>query len=109
MKTYSKQGAGMATKKTAAERPVVVTTAHRGVFVGYTNDAPNAETITLTKARMVVYFGTNTRGVLGVAAQGVSDDSRVSPAVTKLVLRNVTAVMDATDHARAAWEREPWK
>jgi len=89
------------------ERPVVVTTAHRGVFVGYTTDA-ESETITLVRARMVVYYSSDTRSVLGIATRGPQRGSRVSPAVPKLVLRNVTAVADATTEAAAAWELEPW-
>lgn len=43
--------------KDKKERAVLVTTAHRGVFVGQTADPDTAETITLTKARMVVAKG----------------------------------------------------
>lgn len=89
-------------------RPVLVCTAHRGVFVGMTSDAPDAETITLTKARMVVYWDASCHGVLGIAAKGVNKACRLSPAVEKLTLRNVTAVIDATPEAAKSYEAEPW-
>lgn len=96
----------MAKKQT--ERAVVVTTAHRGVFVGYTTDAADADVITLRRARMVVYYDSSCRGVLGVGSRGVGSGSRVSPAVPSITLRAVTAVWDATEQAAAAWEAEPW-
>jgi len=86
----------------------MITTVHRGVFVGYTNDVAEAEIITLTKARMVIYFDQSTHGVLGVASRGLSRASRLSPAVDRLVLRNITAICDATPEAAASWEAEPW-
>jgi hypothetical protein len=98
----------MSKKATKSERAVMVTTAHRGVFVGYTTDAADADTITLTRARMIVYYSRETRGVLGIAGRGVAPGSRVSPPVDCIVLRNITAVVDATPEAAAAWEAEPW-
>lgn len=98
----------MAARKASASRPVVVTTAHRGVFVGHTTDADDAETIRLTKARMVVYWAADSHGVLGVATRGVGKGARLSPAVDAITLRNVTAVMAATPEAVKSWDTEPW-
>lgn len=95
----------MASRK---KRPVVVTTKHRGVFVGYTTDTDKADPITLTDARMVVYYSPGTRSVLGIAAGGVASGSRVSSAVPSITLRDVTAVMGASPEAVKAWEAEPW-
>ena len=89
-------------------RNVVVTTAHRGIFVGKTDAEPTAETCVLVDARMIVHFSADTRSVVGLTQRGPRPGSRVSPAATRLGLRNVTAIMDATDEAAAAWEREPW-
>jgi len=89
-------------------RNVVVTTAHRGIFVGQTDAAPTAETCVLENARMVVFYSASTRGVVGLAQRGPQEGSRISPAASKIGLRNVTAIMDATDNAAAAWEQEPW-
>ena len=37
------------------ERPVIVTTAHRGVFFGYATNT-DGETIALTRARLCIYW-----------------------------------------------------
>lgn len=88
-------------------RPVVVTTAHRGVFVGYTTDPADAEIVRLERGRMIIYWSRSTRGVVGLAAQGPAAGSRVSPPAT-ISLRNITSVIEATEEAAKAWEQEPW-
>jgi hypothetical protein len=90
------------------ERAVVVTTEHRGVFVGYTKDRGATKEIALERARMVVYYSAETRSVLGIASRGVAKGSRVSPAVPRILLQNVTSVIDAAPEAVEAWEKEPW-
>jgi hypothetical protein len=57
---------------------------------------------------MIVHWPADCHGVLGVAARGVSSGARVSPAVDRIVLRNVTAVVDATAEASKTWDNEPW-
>lgn len=90
-------------------RAVVVTTAYRGVFVGWTTDrSDDPETIELVRAHMIVYWAAGNRGVLGIASMGPVNGSRVSPQVQRIILRNVTAVMDATDAAAEAWSKAPW-
>jgi hypothetical protein len=89
-------------------RPVVVTTAHRGVFVGYTTDPSDAEIVRLERGRMIVYWPESTRSVVGLAVRGPGAGSRVSPPAT-ITLRNVTSVIEATVAASEAWEEEPWE
>ena len=89
-------------------RNVVVTTTNRGIFVGRTDAEPTSETCVLEQARMVLYYSQETRGVVGLAQRGPQKGSRVSPVATRIGLRNVTSIMDATDAAAAAWESEPW-
>jgi len=86
---------------------VVVTTAHRGVFGGYL-DSNDGEQVTLIDASMCLQWTADVKGVLGLAVTGPSRSSRVGPAVPRLVLSGVTAVMDATDEARDAWLAQPW-
>jgi len=91
------------------QRPVVVTTEHRGVFFGFLNgDDANAPTLTITDAQMCVYWSEDVNGVLGLASSGPSKKCRVSPKVPRLTLQAVTAVMDATDDAVKAWQARPW-
>jgi hypothetical protein len=88
-------------------KPVLVTTAHRGVFAGLvpTDQDMCAETITLTDARMAIYWGT-TKGVLQLADTGPTKTSRISaPAPIVVGLRAVTLIADVTPEAWAAWTR----
>lgn len=88
------------------EIPVLVTTAHRGVFFGYARDV-TGETIALTKARLCVYWSRDVKGFMGLAATGPSVGCRIGPAAD-ITLRNITAVVTVTPEAVAAWERAPW-
>ena len=103
----------MATKKIAskskqnAERAVLVTTEHRGVFFGYARDVDGA-TITLRAARNCVYWSADVKGFLGLAATGPSSSCRVGPPAD-ITLRAITCVALCTDAAVRAWEAQPWK
>lgn len=92
-------------------RPVVVTTEHRGVFFGNLVNGQDAEAkvLTITDAQMCVYWSADVRGVLGLAATGPSKSCRVTPAVPKITLQGVTAVVDVSDEAVTAWRERPWK
>jgi hypothetical protein len=94
----------MAQKK---PRAVVVTTAHRGVFFGYATDT-DGEQIQLREARLCLYWSTNVKGFMGLAATGPSKSCRIGPAAD-ITLRNITAVMEATPEAVQAWTAAPWK
>jgi hypothetical protein len=92
------------------KRPVVVTTEHRGVFFGHLNGEDAAsKVVTLTDVQMCVYWSADVNGVLGLASSGPSKSCRVTPAVPKITLQGVTAVMDATTVAEAAWRARPWQ
>ena len=91
------------------DRHVVVTTDHnkRGVFQGILESQKNGLTV-LRDARMAVYWTQATHGVLGLAANGPADGSRIGPAVPQIELTGVTAVIDMTEKAVARWAAEPW-
>ena len=98
------------TKKQATRRKevaVVVTTAHRGVFFGYTTDV-DANPIALRAARMCVYWSADVRGVVGLAANGPTASCKVTPAADIPSLKDVTGVFAATPSAVRAWEGQPW-
>ena len=88
-------------------RPVVVTTAHRGVFFGYATDT-SGETITLRRARLCLYWSADIRGFMGLASDGPSATCRIGPAAD-ITLRSITAVLEVTAPAVARWEAAPWK
>ncbi len=109
----------MATKKTAPKttpkktttppaegRPVVVTTAHRGVFFGYAEDT-DGETIALKRSRLCISWSTDVRGFMGLAATGPSKGCRIGPEAD-ITLRNITAVLECTPSAVEAWAKAPW-
>lgn len=89
------------------ERPVIVTTAHRGVFFGYAQDT-DGEQIALTQARLCIYWSSDVKGFMGLAATGPSKSCRVGPAAD-ITLRNITSVLEATPEAEKAWCAAPWK
>ena len=90
-------------------RNVVVTTDKdkRGVFGGELVSADNGKVV-LANARMAVYWSSDVRGVLGLAANGPTAACRISPTVPNIELDGVTSVIDMTDDAKAAWDKEPW-
>ncbi len=96
-----------AAKKSAAERPVIVTTAHRGVFFGYAGDV-DGETITLERARLCVYWSQDVKGFLGLASAGPTAGCRIGPAVPGIILRAITSVVAVSPEAVARWEAAPW-
>jgi hypothetical protein len=94
-------------KSSKAQRAVLVTTEHRGVFFGYT-DKVDGETITLKNARNCIYWSSDVKGFLGLAATGPSATCRIGPRAD-LTLRSITAVAEVTPAAVAAWEAAPWR
>jgi len=87
--------------------PLLVTTAHRGVFFGY-GQRSDAPTIDLEKARMCIYWSSDLRGVLGLATAGPSGNCKIGPAVEHITLRDVTSVVECTPEAAANWEKGIW-
>ncbi len=93
-------------KANGKERAVVVTTQHRGVFFGYANDV-DGEIIKLRDARNCVYWSSDVKGFMGLAATGPTKNCKIGPAAS-MSLRDITSVMECTPDATAAWENAPW-
>lgn len=96
----------MTTKKPKS-RPVLVTTSHRGVFFGYTENTTGA-VIILAKARNCIYWPSTQHGFLGLATDGPLEGARVGPAADSFEVRDITGVVACSDKAVLAWERAPW-
>lgn len=100
----------MATKKKATNnkpgRPVLVTTAHRGVFFGYAQET-SGTTIKLQRARNALYWDAACKGFLGLAFVGPIGKSRVGPPAD-IELRDITSVSEVTPAAVLVWESAPW-
>jgi hypothetical protein len=90
-----------------AVMPLLVTTAHKGVFFGY-GTPTTGKTIRLEKARMCVYWPSELHGVLGLAMKGPNKGSRVGPAVKAITITDVTSVAEVSEEAVKGWEAEPW-
>lgn len=78
------------------------------MFFGYADDGPVTDTIRLERARMCVYWPAENHGVVGLVSDGPKAGARVGPAAPAMTLRGVTAVMEASEQAAAAWEKAPW-
>lgn len=94
-------------KANGKERPVIVTTQHRGVFFGYATDVDGA-IINLRAARNCLYWPAENKGFMGLASMGPVKGARVGPAAD-IALRDITSVMQCSDDAVKAWENAPWK
>ena len=93
-------------KANGKERAVVVTTQHRGVFFGYASDTEGA-IIKLRAARNCLYWSTDVKGFMGLAATGPTKSCRIGPAVD-FELRDITSVIACSPDAVTAWEGAPW-
>jgi hypothetical protein len=91
--------------------PALITTdsSKRGVFMGYIKpEDANLETIEAHNFRMCVYWSQDVKGVIGLAATGPTKSCRITKAAKRAVIKGVTAVVELTDEAVKAWEKEPW-
>lgn len=86
-------------------RPVIITTEYRGVFFGYADDT-SGDTVVLKNARNCIYWSAKIGGFMGLASKGPVDGSRIGERVKQIELRKVTAVLEVSQEAAAAWERE---
>ena len=87
--------------------PVLVTTAHRGVFFGYAEGSTSGKTIKLKRARCAIYWTSESKGFLGLAHTGPLKGARIGPPVN-IELRDITCVAECTPEAVTAWEAAPW-
>jgi len=88
------------------ERPVIVTTKHRGVFFGYARET-SGETINLRAARLCVYWSADLRGFMGLASSGPNTSCKIGPAAD-IELRDITSVIEVSEAAVKNWEKAPW-
>ena len=87
-------------------RPVLVTTAHRGVFFGFAAET-DGETIRLERARLVVYWSADVRGFMGLAANGPTPSCRIGPPAT-ITLRDITSVTEVEPEAERRFSDAQW-
>ncbi len=88
-------------KSATSERPVIVTTAHRGVFFGYA-DNTDGETIMLKRSRLCLRWSADLRGFMGLASIGPNSNCSIGPRAD-ITLRSITSVIEVTPEAEAKW------
>jgi hypothetical protein len=85
------------------ERPVLVTTAHKGVFFGWAVET-SEPTIALKRARLCIYWSADLMGFMGLAAKGPNSQCKIGPPAD-IELRDVTSVTECTEDAVKRWEK----
>lgn len=95
-------------KAASSDRPVLVTTKHRGVFFGYLVGEPSPEKVLVRRVRNVTYWDESTKGFLGLASTGPSPKCRVSGAADESTIYEITGVFGCTDEAVKRFEEGPW-
>lgn len=96
----------MARKSNGHERPVLVTTSHRGVFFGYAEDT-DGDVIKLRAMRNCINWS-GMKGFLALASEGPNNQCRIGPQADGEI-RNITGVWECTADAVKAWEASPWR
>lgn len=86
--------------------PVLVCTDKRGVIFGDTED-PSARPLTLTNARMALYWSADVGGVFGLAERGPTSGCKISATAPTVTLEGVTAVFSVDPKAVKAWLDAP--
>jgi hypothetical protein len=84
-----------------SKKYVLVTTEHRGVFVGEF-EAYSERQVTLTNARCAIRWGT-TGGFLELAATGPTSRSKVGAVAPRIKLEKVTSIAECSAQAEQAW------
>ena len=87
--------------------PLIVTTAHRGVFMGY-GQVTTDKIIRLENARMCVYWASDCKGIVGLASTGPTKGCKIGPAAPAITIQDVTAIFEVTKQAEALWNSQPW-
>ncbi len=88
---------------------VVVTTAHQGVFFGTVESYdPDRKSGVLLNVSNVLYWPKEVRGFIGLAVTGPLEGSRVGPAAPRMLVNDVTAILECLPEAVTAWESKPW-
>ena len=93
------------------KRFVVVTTKHRSVWAGWTEDprcGMDSDVVALDGVRHVFYWDAETVGVGGLAVNGPGPTSKIGPAVPQMVIRDVAVVMDTTPESVSRFAAQGW-
>lgn len=84
-------------------KPVLVTTAHRGVFFGNLVGKASKEELTLKNARNCIYWSSDCGGFLGLVSKGPTKDCRIGALVPEITLYDITSVTPVPDNSAKVW------
>jgi hypothetical protein len=86
-------------------KPVLVTTAHRGVFGGLIPDDQDltVKQMPLTGARMAIRWGT-TKGLMQLCDSGPTSSTLLSAPADIPMLHDITAIFSISDKAWETWQ-----
>jgi hypothetical protein len=87
----------------------VVLTEFKEIFAGYSDSDPSQDIIVLHQARQVIYYSAETKGLLGLAANGPAKNSRISNACPEITIRRPVNILIATDQAIEKFSTIIWK
>tara|TARA_Y100000310_G_C20396901_1_gene675525 strand:- start:205 stop:492 length:288 start_codon:yes stop_codon:yes gene_type:complete len=78
-------------------RPVLVTTVYKGVFFGYLDLAADetSKVLAISNCRNVIYWS-GVCGFLGLATHGPEKGSKIGVMAPRILLHDVTAVVNCT-------------
>lgn len=85
---------------------VVVCTDKRGVVFGYCQNV-ELRPLTLTDARMCLYWSADVGGVFGLAECGPTKGCKISAVAPSISLEGVTAIFTVDEKAAKAWKSAP--
>jgi len=90
------------------DKPVLITTSHRGVFYGRLSDDQdeNSRTLVLVNCRNVIYWA-GSNGFLGLAADGPEHESRIGSTAPRVRIHDITSVSDCSQAAADKFEAWP--
>jgi hypothetical protein len=85
-----------------SNKPVLVTTAHRGVFFGLL-ESRDGNSVILVDARCAIRWST-TGGFLELAQVGPNKNSKIGATAPRIELFDVTSISDVTEEAAQKWQ-----
>jgi hypothetical protein len=103
----AKKAATKGSKPKKKEIAVLVGTELRNLWFGYATDTTR-DTVTLRRARQVIYWSASVKGAGGLAVTGPNAECRIGPAVDEVQARRVTTVVIVSPGAVKAFEAQPW-
>lgn len=98
---------GTSSETQTSGTPVVVCTAHRGVFFGYLQNTVDKDRIAVLRSARNAYYWRCEGGFMELGHTGPKAGSKVGPRAD-ITLTEVTAVIACADAAVAAWEAAKW-